>query len=327
MRWHCPGRQRRPRLGYAPARDPASAATPSPGFELDKLTVSQLRTTLESGERTARSIAELYLRRADEIDQSGPGLHAIIERNPDALTIAQALDAERQGAGPRGPLHGIPVLIKDNIDTADRMHDDAPARWRWPSRVAPRDAFVVARLRAAGAVILGKTNLSEWANFRSTHSISGWSGRGGQTPQSLRARPQPLRLQLRARPPPSRPISAAVAVGTETDGSIVCPSTCGARRASSRRSGSSAAPASSRSRTPRTPPARWRAPSPTRRRCSPCWPGPTRATRSTVGTRRRRTTRRSSTRRPQGCAHRRRAGTSSATTRDRRVMEEAHRAP
>ena len=119
----------------------------------------------------------------------------MIELNPDALAIADALDAERDAKGPRGPLHGIPILIKDNIDTADRMRPP-PARWRWRARSPRADAFVVARLRAAGAVILGKTNLSEWANFRSTHSTSGWSGRGGQTRNPVRARPQSVRLEL-----------------------------------------------------------------------------------------------------------------------------------
>ena len=199
---------------------------PSPGFELDELTVSQLRTTLESGERTARSIAELYLRRADEIDQSGPGLHAIIERNPDALAIAQALDAERRAHGPRGPLHGIPVLIKDNIDTADRMKTSAGSLALAES-VAREDAPLVKRLRAAGALILGKANLSEWANFRSTHSVSGWSGRGGLTRNPYALDRNPCGSSSGSAAAVSANL-AAVAVGTETDGSIVCPaSSCG----------------------------------------------------------------------------------------------------
>ena len=135
---------------------------------------------MKSGKYTARSIVEKYLARIDEIDKRGPAINAVIEINPDALAIADALDKERTGKGARGPLHGIPVLIKDNIDTADRMMTTAGSL-ALSGSIAPRDSFVVQRLREAGAVILGKTNLSEWANFRSSHSTSGWSGRGGQT--------------------------------------------------------------------------------------------------------------------------------------------------
>ena len=126
------------------------------------------------------SIAQRYFARMDAIDRAGPAINAVIERNPDALAIAEALDRERRDKGPRGPLHGVPVLLKDNIDTADRMRTSAGSL-ALAERSAARDAFVVERLRAAGCVILGKTNLSEWANFRSTRSTSGWSARGGQT--------------------------------------------------------------------------------------------------------------------------------------------------
>src|SRR4029077_4381388 len=135
---------------------------------------------------TARTVAEWYLARIDALDRKGPAVNAVIEINPDALALADALDAEQRSRGARGPLHGVPVLIKDNIDTADRMSTTAGSLALVGS-IAPRDAFVAEQLRAAGAVILGKTNLSEWANFRSSHSSSGWSGRGGQTrnPYSL----------------------------------------------------------------------------------------------------------------------------------------------
>src|SRR6185312_15942308 len=135
---------------------------------------------LAPGKYTARKIVELYLSRIDELDHRGPMLNEVIELNPDAFEIADALDAERKSKGPRSPLHGIPVLIKDNIATDDKMMTTAGSLALVGAKV-PRDSFIAARLRAAGAIILGKTNLSEWANFRASHSTSGWSGRGGQS--------------------------------------------------------------------------------------------------------------------------------------------------
>jgi amidase len=197
------------------------AAQP-PLFRLDEATSAQLQEWMTAGRYTARQIAEMYLRRIEEIDRQGPVLRSVIEVNPDALTIADALDAERRAKGPRGALHGIPVLIKDNIDTADRMLTTAGSFALAPSRPA-RDAFVVERLRAAGVIILGKTNLSEWANFRSTKSASGWSGRGGQTrnPYVLDRNPCGSSSGTGAAIAANL---AAIGVGTETDGSIVCPS-------------------------------------------------------------------------------------------------------
>ena len=203
-----------------------NAATPLPAevkpFELDEVTIPQLQDGMKSGKYTAQSLVEKYLARIDEIDKRGPAVNAIIELNPDALSIAQALDQERNAKGARGPLHGIPVLIKDNIDTADRMMTTAGSLALVGSK-PPKDSFVAQRLRAAGAVILGKTNLSEWANIRSSHSVSGWSGRGGLTKN-------PYALDRNACGSSSGTgagISANLAVvgiGTETDGSIVCPS-------------------------------------------------------------------------------------------------------
>jgi amidase len=203
-----------------------NAATPLPAevkpFELDEATIPQLQDGMKSGKYTAQSLVEKYLARIDEIDKRGPAVNAIIELNPDALSIAQALDQERNAKGARGPLHGIPVLIKDNIDTADRMMTTAGSLALVGSK-PPKDSFVAQRLRAAGAVILGKTNLSEWANIRSSHSVSGWSGRGGLTKN-------PYALDRNACGSSSGTgagISANLAVvgiGTETDGSIVCPS-------------------------------------------------------------------------------------------------------
>jgi amidase len=203
-----------------------NAATTLPAevnpFELDEVTISQLQDGMKSGKYTAQSLVEKYLARIDEIDKRGPAVNAIIELNPDALSIAKALDQERNAKGTRGPLHGIPVLIKDNIDTADRMMTTAGSLALVGSK-PPKDSFVAQRLRAAGAVILGKTNLSEWANIRSSHSVSGWSGRGGLTKN-------PYALDRNACGSSSGTgagISANLAVvgiGTETDGSIVCPS-------------------------------------------------------------------------------------------------------
>jgi amidase len=191
-------------------------------FELDEITVGDLQDGMKSGRWTARAIAEKYLARITEVDKSGPAVNSVIETNPDALEIAEALDRERREKGPRGPLHGIPVLIKDNIATADKMQTTAGSLALVGSR-PPADAFVAKKLRDAGAVILGKTNLSEWANIRSSHSISGWSGRGGQTrnPYSLDRNPCGSSSGTGAG------ISAnlaAIGIGTETDGSIVCPS-------------------------------------------------------------------------------------------------------
>src|SRR3989454_1017446 len=148
-------------------------------FELEEATIAGLQAGLESGKYTARSLVTAYLQRIEELDRKGPALRAVLEANPDALAQATALDAERKAKGPRGPLHGIPVLVKDNVATRDRMQSTAGSL-ALAGVAPPRDAFLVERLRAAGAVLLGKANLSEWANFRSSHSSSGWSGRGGQ---------------------------------------------------------------------------------------------------------------------------------------------------
>src|SRR5947208_3297297 len=181
---------------------------------------------MKSGRYTARSIAEKYLARIDEIDKRGPAINAVIEINPDALAIADALDKERREKGVRGPLHGIPVLIKDNIDTADRMMTTAGSL-ALSGSIAPRDAFVAQRLREAGAVILGKTNLSEWANFRSSHSTSGWSGRGGQTLNPYVLDRNPCGSSSGSGAAAAANI-CAIAIGTETDGSITSPSSaCG----------------------------------------------------------------------------------------------------
>ncbi len=197
-----------------------------PQFELEEQTVAQLQEGLRTGRWTARSLAEQYLARLRTMDTRGPELRVLIEENPDALTIADQLDQERRTRGARGPLHGIPVLIKDNIDTADRMHTSAGSLALAES-IAPRDSFVAERLRAAGAVILGKANLSEWANIRANHSSSGWSARGGQcrNPYALDRSPSGSSSGSAAAVAANL---CAVAVGTETDGSITSPgSACG----------------------------------------------------------------------------------------------------
>lgn len=176
---------------------------------------------MNSGETTARSLAEHYLERTQQLDKQGPTLNAVIEINPDALNIAAALDEERQTGGPRGPLHGVPVMLKDNIDTADKMTTTAGSLALESSK--PRqDAFLVERLREAGAVILGKTNLSEWANFRSSRSSSGWSSRGGQTKNPYVLGRNPCGSSSGSGVAVSANL-CAVAIGTETDGSITCP--------------------------------------------------------------------------------------------------------
>ena len=200
----------------------AQQATVSSPFELDELTVQQLQDAMASGRYTAHRLVELYTARINAIDRQGPELRSIIELNPDALAIADALDAERRGGRVRGPLHGIPVLIKDNIDTGDRMMTTAGSL-ALAGTSAPRDSFVAARLRDAGAVILGKTNLSEWANFRSTKSTSGWSARGGQVKNPYVLDRNPCGSSSGTGAAVAANL-AAVGVGTETDGSIVCPS-------------------------------------------------------------------------------------------------------
>ncbi len=199
----------------------SSAQTQAPAFALDEVTIDELQKRMRDGTETAHSLAQQYLARIDAIDQRGPAINSVIELNPDALAIAVALDAERKGGKLRGPLHGVPVLIKDNIDTADKMHTSAGSL-ALADNIAARDSFVAERLRAAGAVILGKTNLSEWANFRSGHSSSGWSGRGGQT-----RNPYALDRTPSGSSSGSGSATAAnccvVAIGTETDGSVTSP--------------------------------------------------------------------------------------------------------
>ena len=202
------------------ARQLISAATDD--FPLAETTIADLQEGLASGAWTTRSIAEACLSRIKEIDGSGPALRSVLETNPDALAIADRLDRERRDGRLRGPLHGVPVLLKDNIDTADRMTTTAGslalAGW-----IPPEDSGVAVRLRQAGALLLGKTNLSEWANFRSTRSSSGWSGRGGQCRNPYVLDRNPCGSSSGSGAAVSANLAAA-AVGTETDGSIVCPS-------------------------------------------------------------------------------------------------------
>jgi amidase len=205
---------------------PGASTSTAPGVsaphpELAEATVAELGARMQRGEVTARALVLAYVARIEALDRGGPALRSILELNPDAASIAGKLDDERRAKGPRGPLHGIPVLLKDNIDTGDRMQTTAGSL-ALAGKPAPRDAHLVARLRDAGAVVLGKTNLSEWANIRDTHSTSGWSARGGLTRN-------PYALDRNTSGSSSGSASAiaaslgAVAVGSETDGSIVSP--------------------------------------------------------------------------------------------------------
>ncbi|MEO6232760.1 MAG: amidase [Ferruginibacter sp.] len=193
----------------------------TPGFELDEESISSLQEKMKAGKYDAVRLTQLYLDRIAAIDKSGPNLNAVIELNPDALSIAKALDEERKAGKIRGPLHGIPVLIKDNIDTADKMQTTAGSL-AMEGHHAATDAMVVKKLRDAGAVLLGKTNLSEWANFRSTKSCSGWSSRGGQTKNPYILDHNPCGSSSGSGVAVAANL-CVVAVGTETDGSVTCP--------------------------------------------------------------------------------------------------------
>jgi amidase len=198
----------------------------NPTFELAEATIASLQQGITSRKYTARKITELYIRRIDELDKRGPSLHSVIEINPDALVIADALDTERKAKGPRGPLHGIPVLIKDNIDTADKMTTTAGSL-ALAGSIPSQDSFLVKRLRQAGAIILGKANLSEWANIRASRSSSGWSARGGQCRNPYVLDRNPCGSSSGSACATAANL-CAISIGTETDGSIVCPSgTCG----------------------------------------------------------------------------------------------------
>ena len=220
-----------PALASARVVDPTLAASVAESsrkddfkkdFELDEITIDGVQAAFQSGQHSYRSLTEKYLARIQEIDKAGPMLNSVIEINPDAPQIAEALDRERNAKGARGPLHGIPILIKDNIDTGDRMNTTAGSLALVASRPA-RDGFVAAQLRKAGAVILGKTNLSEWANIRSSHSTSGWSGRGGLTRNPYALDRNPCGSSSGTGAGVSANLCIA-GVGTETDGSVVCPS-------------------------------------------------------------------------------------------------------
>lgn len=183
--------------------------------------IPQLQEMMSSGTMTAKQIVQFYLERIQQIDQSGPSLNSVLAVNPDALAIAEALDAERQASGPRGPLHGIPILLKDNIESTDPLPTTAGSV-ALGQNFATQDSFVAAQLRAAGAIILGKTNLSEWANFRSSRSSSGWSSAGGQVRNPYALDRNPCGSSSGSGVAAAANLCAA-AIGTETDGSIVCP--------------------------------------------------------------------------------------------------------
>ena len=206
----------------APTKPASSAGTAAaPTFAYEEATVAALQAQMASGALTSRTLTQAYLDRIAAIDDAGPTLNAVIETNPNALQDAEALDAERKAGKLRGPLHGIPVLLKDNIDAVPMVN--SAGSLALAAHKPKADAFLVARLRDAGAVILGKTNLSEWANFRSTRSISGWSSRGGQTRNPYVLDRNPCGSSSGTGSAISANL-AAVGIGTETDGSILCPS-------------------------------------------------------------------------------------------------------
>lgn len=210
------------RAGHQAGTRDASASddwrAPEP---IREASIEGLQGLMERGDLNSRELTRLYLGRIESMNLAGPCLRAVIETNPDALAIADALDTERRARGPRGPLHGIPILLKDNIDTGDRMQATAGSLALLGTRPA-RDAFVAERLRAAGAVLLGKTNLSEWANIRSNRSVSGWSARGGQCRNPYFLTHNPCGSSSGSAVAVSTDL-CAVALATETDGSIVCP--------------------------------------------------------------------------------------------------------
>jgi len=210
------------RMESVEARERPESLPGVPTFEFEEITIAELQEGMKAGKYTARAIAEKYLARIEALDKHGPAVNSVIELNPDALALAEASDRDRKEKGARGPLHGIPVLIKDNIDTADKMMTTAGSLALVGSK-PPKDSTVVQRLREAGAVIMGKTNLSEWANIRSRHSTSGWSGRGGQTKNPYALDRNPCGSSSGSGAAVSANFCAA-AIGTETDGSIVCPS-------------------------------------------------------------------------------------------------------
>ncbi|MEM7298930.1 MAG: amidase family protein, partial [Bacteroidota bacterium] len=203
------------------ANDSENPSSEEP-FELEEWTVEQFQKAMEDGKYSSKEICELYLKRIEQKDQSDGGLNSVIAVNPEALSIADQLDNERAEGKVRGPLHGIPVMIKDNIDTGDKMMTTAGSLALVGS-TAPDDAFIVKKLREAGAVLLGKTNLSEWANFRSTRSSSGWSGRGRQTRNPFALDRNPCGSSSGSGAAVSGNM-CALTIGTETNGSIVCPS-------------------------------------------------------------------------------------------------------
>ncbi|TRX71703.1 amidase [Carboxylicivirga sp. M1479] len=191
-------------------------------FQLSEMTVAELQKKMQAGELTSEQIVKMYLTRIEQVDKNGPATNAVVEVNPDAIEIARALDDERSKGNVRGPLHGIPVIIKENIDTAGSMVTSAGSL-ALVNHVATKDAFIVTKLREAGAVLLAKANLSEWANFRSTNSSSGWSSRGGQTRNPYVLDRTPCGSSAGSAVAVSANL-APLAIGTETDGSIVCPS-------------------------------------------------------------------------------------------------------
>ena len=200
----------------------AQAPDEMPPFEFEEVTVDDLQRMMESGEHTARSITQAYIERIQAMDRQGPELRSMIEINPDALEIADELDAERRAGGPRGPLHGIPVALKDNLDTHDRMTTTAGSL-ALEGSIPPRDSFVAERLRAAGAILLGKANMSEWAYFRGERATSGWSARGGQCVNPYALNRNPCGSSSGSGVAASANL-CALTVGTETGGSIMCPS-------------------------------------------------------------------------------------------------------